>query len=87
MEVTSKLVLVRIYHKNKSLKGDSASTKQPGCNVSLVRRLALDARGRRFESYHPDQIMDEIFAQAFRDKGSQSPRNGDSTDHTNSQWQ
>lgn len=27
-----------------------------GCNVSLVRRLALDARGRRFESYHPDQI-------------------------------
>lgn len=35
----------------------SSPNLKSGCIVSLVRRLALDARGRRFESYHPDQIM------------------------------
>ena len=35
----------------------SHSAKLSVCNVSQVRRLALEVRGRRFESYHADQML------------------------------
>ena len=35
----------------------SWGSKLTGCIVSQVRRLALEVRGRKFESCHPDQFF------------------------------